>query len=82
MQIFLADIAHFRDTSVSSFEFIPEGALVVKDGLVVELGSAVELVAKYPEATVVNHEGKLIFPGFIDTHVHFAQVSGLSAIFF
>jgi guanine deaminase len=51
-----------------------DGALVVCDGLVAALGHAAEILPSVPaHATVTDYRGKLILPGFVDTHVHYAQ---------
>jgi guanine deaminase len=47
---------------------------VVRDGQVAALGPATEILATVPAAVVVtDYRGKLILPGFVDTHVHYAQ---------
>jgi guanine deaminase len=51
-----------------------DGLLVVRDGRVSALGPAAELLATLPSAaTITDYRGKLILPGFVDTHVHYAQ---------
>jgi guanine deaminase len=51
-----------------------DGVLMVRDGRVAALGHAAELLALVPaDATVTDYRGKLIVPGFVDTHVHYAQ---------
>ena len=51
-----------------------DGLLVVRDGRVSALGPAAELLATLPSAvTVTDYRGKLILPGLVDTHVHYAQ---------
>lgn len=49
-------------------------ALVVDEGDVVALGDAAALRVRYPHATVVDHGGALILPGFVDAHLHFPQI--------
>jgi len=45
---------------------------VVTDGeLIAAIGDAVEMAKKYPDAEVVDCNGKIILPGFICTHHHF-----------
>ena len=50
-----------------------DGALVVADGRVVEAGPFEATKARYPDTPVTDYSGKLIMPGLIDAHIHFAQ---------
>ena len=51
-----------------------DGVLVVRDGHVATLGAATEVLATLPAGTtVIDYRGKLILPGFVDTHTHYAQ---------
>ena len=57
-------LAHFKD-----------GALVIDDaGLISWCGDWAELPAGHSGASVVDHHGAFLLPGFIDTHMHFPQV--------
>jgi predicted amidohydrolase YtcJ len=47
------------------------GAMVVRSGLVVEVGSESALKSKYHAAEEIDLHGKYVFPGFIDPHCHF-----------
>lgn len=67
---FIADPAH----DAQALEHFADGLLIVRDGHVAECGPAAELLAKLPAGTpVADHRGKLILPGFVDTHVHYPQ---------
>lgn len=50
-------------------EFSIHEAIVVDEGLIVELGDA-SLLDKYEAATVTDLAGKTLMPGFIDSHTH------------
>ena len=51
-----------------------DGLLVVRDGRITDVGPALELLPKLgPEVAVTDWRGKLILPGFIDTHLHVPQ---------
>lgn len=53
---------------------IPDGALVVgDDGRIVFCGERDFLPDEYGSATVHDHRGGYLVPGFVDTHVHFPQ---------
>ncbi|MFD2552462.1 amidohydrolase [Bizionia sediminis] len=46
-------------------------AFAIKDGKFVDIAAANILQSKYAADTIINAEGKTIFPGFIDAHAHF-----------
>ena len=54
---------------------VHEGALALVDGRVGALGSLSEVQAEYPDAPVLGDGQDYILPGFVDTHVHYPQVS-------
>jgi len=52
----------------------PDGLLLVRDGHVLDCGPTTELESGLPvDARRIDCSGKLILPGFIDTHAHSAQ---------
>ena len=53
----------------------PDGALVVSDAGIIEFcGGWADLPAEHAGATVFDHHGAFLLPGFVDTHMHFPQV--------
>ena len=48
----------------------PKGAIVFRDGRVVEVGPAAELFARHPDARPHNANGRLVTPGLVDCHTH------------
>ncbi|HAF56234.1 MAG TPA: guanine deaminase [Thauera sp.] len=67
---FLADPAH----DGRALEHFADGVLIVRDGHIAECGPAAELLAKLPPGTpLTDYRGKLILPGFVDSHVHYPQ---------
>ncbi|MGB2907259.1 MAG: amidohydrolase [Candidatus Aminicenantaceae bacterium] len=55
---------------------LPEAeALAVRDGSIVAVGNSADIQAYVGEATeVIDLDGKLAIPGFIDAHVHFTSI--------
>jgi predicted amidohydrolase YtcJ len=50
-------------------------ALAVRDGSIVAVGNSADIQAYVGEATeVIDLDGKLAIPGFIDAHVHFTSI--------
>lgn len=56
----------------------PDGLLVVEDGIVVARGDHAVLAGRYP-GLAVDHLPGLIVPGFIDVHVHYAQMDHIAS---
>ncbi|MDN4164379.1 amidohydrolase [Cytophagales bacterium LB-30] len=51
--------------------FDTQEAFAVKDGKFLAIGSNKEIKEKYSAEKMVDAEGKVVFPGFIDGHAHF-----------
>jgi putative selenium metabolism protein SsnA len=50
---------------------IEEGALLIEDGVIREVGATVDLLARYPQAEKLDACGQLVMPGGICAHTHF-----------
>ncbi|MFN8458876.1 MAG: amidohydrolase family protein [Anaerolineae bacterium] len=48
----------------------PDGALAIKDNLIVAVGSSVELEAAYEAATIIDCQDCIISPGLVNAHTH------------
>ena len=48
----------------------PRGAVVFRDGCVLEVGPAGELSRRHPDARPLNANGRLVTPGLVDCHTH------------
>jgi guanine deaminase len=53
--------------------YVEDGGLLVVDGKIADIGLFSEVSARSPGARRDDHSGKLIVPGFIDTHIHYPQ---------
>ena len=64
--IFYNGIIHTLDKTY------PEvSALAIKDGVILRLGSDEEILAlKTPQTRLIDLQGRLMLPGFADTHLH------------
>jgi len=80
LKAFRASILHFlRDPGEhddpKAIEHFDDGLLVTDNGIVKHIGDAESILPTLPEGTeIIDHSGKLIMPGFIDTHVHYVQL--------
>ncbi|NKQ36233.1 MAG: putative aminohydrolase SsnA [Chloroflexi bacterium] len=52
-------------------EIIENGAILVRDGRIADIGSTTELSAKYPEEDKLDAKSQLVMPGNICAHTHF-----------
>jgi guanine deaminase len=74
----LADPADAGDDS--SYEYFPDGLMVVNSGLVESIGPARELLAGLPvDVPVTHYTNSLIVPGFIDCHLHYPQTEMIAS---
>jgi imidazolonepropionase len=48
----------------------PRGAVVFRDGRVLEVGPATDLLRRHAEARPLNANGRLVTPGLVDCHTH------------
>lgn len=63
------------DNNPGAVEYFEDGLLVVRDGEIEAIGDAAALLRGLDSSTeIVDCSGKLILPGLIDCHVHFAQL--------
>jgi guanine deaminase len=82
--VFRGPVLHFVDDPDGAGEgahaHFADGALVVRDGLVDRVGDWAAVRAGLPaNATVIDCAGRLIVPGFIDTHVHYPQTDMIAS---
>ena len=63
-----------------AFVHLDDGVLLIDNGVVVEAGLASRLLPGIADdIQIVDRRGKLIVPGFVDTHVHFPQVDVIAS---
>ena len=76
---FRASILHFlsdpgKEQNPRAIQYFEDGLLIVNNGRVEKIGPAVELMVQLgDDVLIIDHSGKLIMPGFVDTHVHYVQ---------
>lgn len=50
---------------------IPDGGMLIRDGLIERVGSSDEIARELPnDIDVVQAEGRVVLPGFVDAHAH------------
>ena len=64
----------------NSYDYFEDGAIVIRQGLIVAVGNFNDLSAKYENgSTIIDHRPHLLMPGFIDTHIHFPQAQVIAS---
>lgn len=74
--LYRASILHFSSETLTpdtDYTFYDDGALVTRNGKILDLGFYSELKDKYAKQSITDYRGKLLVPGLIDTHVHLPQ---------
>ncbi|MBP9743092.1 MAG: guanine deaminase [Burkholderiales bacterium] len=62
------------------FKFIRDGGIIVDNGKITAVGEYEELKSEITDQVkIVDYSSKLITPGFIDSHMHATQTSGVGA---
>ncbi|SFM26908.1 guanine deaminase [Rugamonas rubra] len=82
-QAYRASLLHFNDDPAfhqNAYSWHEDGLLIVNDGHVHVAGDYAQLVDFLPPGTPLHdYRGKLIVPGFIDTHVHYPQTDMIAS---
>jgi putative selenium metabolism protein SsnA len=52
-------------------EIIENGALLIRDGLIAEIGDSATLTKRHPDVETMDARGQLVMPGNICAHTHF-----------
>jgi len=50
--------------------FIENGAIAIDNGIILDVGTTQQILAKYKNAELYDLEGRFVIPGFINTHMH------------
>ncbi len=63
-----------------AYQYFTDGILLLDDDRIQAIGPAEMMLPELPaDVELIDHAGKLIMPGFIDTHIHFPQVDVLAS---
>ncbi|MBP2197778.1 guanine deaminase [Pantoea cypripedii] len=72
-------LASQPDTIADQARYLEDGVLTLRDGKVVSLESWETAQTHINPASLIDLRGKLIVPGFIDTHIHYPQTEMIGA---
>lgn len=70
-----------RGRTLGALGLMEDGALAVRDGVVLAAGATAELAARYTGATTLDAAGRLVTPGLVDPHTHFVWAGDRAAEF-
>jgi imidazolonepropionase len=60
-----------KGAAMNDLDIIPDGAVIVEDGVIRNVGPTTELVEQVDESYhIIDAVGKCVMPGFIDSHTH------------
>ncbi len=61
-----------RGGELNELGIIPDGAVLIRDGVLIEVGTSrrVENLAEARDAFEINAAGRVVMPGFVDSHTH------------
>ena len=57
-------------------EIIRDGAILVKDGRIADIGPSEQLLSKYVGVQVLDASGQVIMPGLVNLHLHSGLIRG------
>lgn len=87
--VYRSSILHFLSDpdkdGENAYQFFNDGAMLVVDGKVVEIGKADTILKSVGELysgseyEIVEYKDHLIMPGMIDTHIHYPQVEVIAS---
>lgn len=75
-QLIRGTIHHYPQATThfhSGLQSFADGALVINDGKITDIGDFQALNAQYQGIEIIDYSGYVIIPGLIDTHLHFPQ---------
>ncbi len=70
-----------RGKNMNDLQMIEDGAVLYRDGFIVEAGSTSLLREKYPDEPVLNALQQVVLPGFVDPHTHLLWAGDRAAEF-
>ena len=85
LKVYRGELLHFladpdKVALEDSYQYIEDGLLIIKEGLIEQVGEAAQLLPTLAEGVeVIHYKNGLIMPGFIDTHVHYPQTEMIAS---
>jgi imidazolonepropionase len=70
-----------RGGDLGRLGIIPDGAVLVRGEVIEAVGSSADLKAAYPNEPALDASGKVVLPGFVDSHTHLVWAGNRAAEF-
>ena len=70
-----------RGQDLGRLGIIPDGAVLVQDGIILAVGPTETLKKNYPHEPALDASGKVVMPGFVDPHTHLVWAGDRAAEF-
>jgi guanine deaminase len=64
---------------ISAVSHNSRGGVLLREGMIVEVGHGADLAAAHPGAEITNYGDCLILPGFVDAHLHYPQTAMIAS---
>jgi imidazolonepropionase len=59
-----------RGQKLGDLGLIPDGAILIQAGEILDVGPSTKLLGKYPSEELWDARGRVLMPGFVDPHTH------------
>ena len=70
-----------RGTALGTLGLVPDGALLVRNGIIEAFGPSEDLLQRYPDEPRLDAGGQAVLPGFVDPHTHLVWAGDRAAEF-
>lgn len=70
-----------RGFDLGRLGIIPDGAVLIRDGLIAATGPSADLLRRYPDEEMLDARGRVVMPGFVDPHTHLIWAGDRAAEF-
>ncbi|MGD2162905.1 MAG: amidohydrolase family protein, partial [Anaerolineales bacterium] len=70
-----------RGSRLGNLGIIVDGAIAVRDGLIVAVDRSAQILAQYSSDELLDASGKVVLPGFVDPHTHLVWAGDRAAEF-
>ncbi len=70
-----------RGHALGRLGIVENGAVLIRDGEIIETGSTPDLLSRYPAEERLDAGGKVVMPGFVDPHTHLVWAGDRAAEF-
>ena len=70
-----------RGTALGTLGLVPDGAVLMRDGIIEAFGPSEDLLHRYPDEPRLDAGGHAVLPGFVDPHTHLVWAGDRAAEF-